>query len=107
MDINEDFEKEDLMLNVEVNPFIVGNNHPNQVVDILINGQKLTQWIFEDSRSQFVTRKALIPANLLTQKSPLEITFKILNPISPKSVGLNEDTRELGLLVKIVDLSKF
>lgn len=107
MDINEDFDKDNLMLNVEVSPFIFGDHHPNQVVDIWINGQKLTQWIFQDTHSQFVTKKALIPANLLAQKSPLEITFKMLNPVSPKSVGLNEDRRQLGLLFKTVQLSTF
>lgn len=109
MDIDEPIEK-DVMLNVKVHPFISAHypiDHPKQVVDVWINGQKLTQWTFQNSESRFLMEQALIPANLINQKTPLEITFKMLNSVSPKTIGLNDDQRKLGLLFETVQLSKF
>jgi hypothetical protein len=38
-----------------------------------------------------------IPAKLATARSPMEIVFDIKNPTTPKSIGDNSDSRELGL----------
>lgn len=111
MDINIPLQ-ENLLLSVQVIPFVkfipfTYVQHRKQVVDILVNRQKITQWIFQPGQPQLSIREALISAKLINQKTPLQITFKFLNPISPQSVGLSDDLRQLGLFFKTFQLSKF
>ena len=72
------------------------DKHPTQLVDVIVNGKKYTKWSFEKGKK--------MPETSVRVKSFREntITFKVRNPVSPKSLGANKDTRQLGIgFVKI------
>ena len=86
--------------------------HPSLTVEVRINGEKITEWEFTDASQQ--KRVTLIPGSLLKKdKYALKevqqlvlIEFSILNPVSPKALGLNQDPRELGLQVSKLTFSR-
>jgi len=91
----------------------VGTLNPALTVEVLVNGEKITDWEFTDTRQQ--KRIAIIPGDLLKKaKYALKgaqqlalIEFSIHDPISPKALGMSQDTRELGLGVSKLTFSQF
>lgn len=80
---------------IYANPFIY-KNHDNLVFVININGQrsyplKLT--------SNDLNKPIKIDLSEININGKLNLDFKIINPISPKEMGLNSDPRKIGLNV--------
>ncbi|MDJ0716998.1 MAG: hypothetical protein QNJ54_22740 [Prochloraceae cyanobacterium] len=98
--------KDNLILKATVTPFL-HEKHPEQLVDILVNGHFVNQWRFQfhSIDEPTITREAIIPAKLINLNSPLDITFRILKPASPYSLELSEDKRLLSLQFKNFQLS--
>ncbi|MEM1003306.1 MAG: DUF6311 domain-containing protein, partial [Bacteroidota bacterium] len=86
----------DLVLEAKLNAFL-SDEDSRRFVNVLVNGEQITQWVFQETELSEQFEQVVIPAELVNRKVPLEITFNILNPVSPKSLGLSDDTRELGL----------
>ena len=95
--------KHDAILNIEAVPFI-NENHPQQVVDVLVNKELVTQLIFKLDQPLLNQYEIPIPAKLINSISPLQITFRFSNLVSPHRVGLGEDKRLLGLWFKKMKL---
>ncbi|VEP15129.1 hypothetical protein H1P_310030 [Hyella patelloides LEGE 07179] len=91
--------KHDLILSMEAVPFI-HENHPQQIVDVLVNEELVTQLIFKLGQPLLNQYKIPLLAKLINSISPLQITFRFSNLVSPHSVGLGEDKRLLGLWFK-------
>lgn len=67
-----------------------------QVVDVLINNQYITSWEFNAANES--SEKTLdIPKSSLNNDNSIEITFNIKKPASPKSLGISDDFRKLGI----------
>jgi GT2 family glycosyltransferase len=75
---------------------IIGPAHPVTQAEIVINGLSLGTHAF--GYEQMLHLAFHPPANTLTD-GVLEIVFRILDPVSPQSLGLSEDLRSLGLLL--------
>ena len=72
----------------------VNEKHPKLEVEILINGllqKKLSLTEFESNQINIP-----LPTSLLGQ-GYFKLELKILNPASPKALGIGEDDRQLGL----------
>jgi hypothetical protein len=82
----------------------VSKQHPEQSVDVFANDQLLAHWTFrnEDSLTEL---HAAMPAELVRSPS-LKLSFRILNPISPASIGLSEDSRKLGIKVETLRIQR-
>jgi hypothetical protein len=86
--------------------------HPSLTVEVRVNGKKITEWEFTDASQQ--KRVGTTSGHLLEKaKYVLKeaqqlalIEFCILNPVSPKALGLNQDPRELGLGVSKLTFSR-
>ena len=72
--------------------------HPKQTVQVLANGHLIANWTFHHGDSLDELR-ARIPAELL-ESDYLKLSFRILNPRSPESLGLSRDTRALGIMLQ-------
>jgi len=68
-------------------------NIPSQKVEVLANGQKIADWDVS-ARRDF---NATIPASVAKEAAGLNIELKILKATSPKSLGVGEDVRMLGV----------
>lgn len=65
-----------------------------------VNGVEVaSETINRSDRNIYVVRIPRFP------KEPLELGFNIANPISPKSLGINEDTRELGIAMHWIEFA--
>ncbi|MBE9221714.1 class I SAM-dependent methyltransferase [Cyanobacterium stanieri LEGE 03274] len=85
-------------------PFL-HERHPQQIIDILIAGKPLTQWTYSFSKSINSSKTLTIPVALIQQSNCLDLTLKILTPISPEAVGFNNDTRKLGIMVQLIEIT--
>jgi hypothetical protein len=80
-------------LKLQARAFVYGK-HPKQDVEILINGllQKTVSLTEFESNQIDIT----LPASLLGQEY-FKLELKMLNPASPKALGIGDDDRQLGL----------
>lgn len=94
---------DDLILNIEASPF-VNEKHTQQKIDLLVNHHLVSQWTFK--QGEIVSNNYQVPiSKQLIDNSPfLQITFRILNPLSPQELGLSDDPRLLGLFVTRIQL---
>lgn len=95
--------RKSLTLKIKASPFI-NEKHLKQMVDILINDQFVSQWVFKNGEKSPPYYQVTIPENLINNFSTLKITFKIVDPASPKSLGLSDDDRLLGLFISNIQL---
>lgn len=96
---------QDLILSVLATAF-VNEVHREQNIDVVVNGKLLKRWSFRYGQPGS-DRTVEIPSALLNGTPELRITFKILNALSPKSLNLWNDSRELGIeLIKIKVFAK-
>ena len=75
---------------------MVGPSHPVTQAEIVVNGISLGIQAF--GYEQMLRLPFYPPATALTEGS-LEIVFRVLDPVSPQSLGLSDDRRALGLLL--------
>ena len=93
--IGEEFKNEDLIVQADVMPFI-GTPGQKQAVRVSANGKVVANWLFTDLNPQHIAT-ALIPRQVFANEKTLSLSFDILNPTSPNSLGLSEDRRMLGI----------
>ena len=86
----------DLILVAKFFPF-VNDLHPELSVDVLVNEETIATWVIAFKPDIADQGIAPIPVSLLEDASLLTIKFRIHEPISPAALGLNSDTRKLGL----------
>jgi hypothetical protein len=87
--------QDDTLLLADTGAFL-SKGHPQQDVDLLVNGVLVAQWTFR-LQDRVDERRAVIPAAVGRRENPMQLTFRIHNPTSPARVGLSGDTRRLGL----------
>ena len=84
-----------LELIADVNPF-VSDKHPQQNIDILVNQTAVGSWTFRYGEPNS-PQKIFIPAELISDRNILEITFRLNDAKSPAELNINSDRRLLGL----------
>jgi hypothetical protein len=85
----------DLMLMVEGNAYI-NAKHPQQRVEVRVNGELIETWIFQDG-NDVREQRATVPAAVANRAKPMVVEFRLLEPMSPMALGLSGDYRILGL----------
>ena len=72
----------------------VNGKHPEQKIEYTTDGDNFKSI----SLNQFAGNQLEIPINVSMRADGYAlIEFKLLNPVSPKSLGMGDDTRELGI----------
>ena len=72
----------------------VNGKHPEQKIEYTTDGDNFKSI----SLNQFAGNKLEISINASMRADGYAlIEFKLLNPVSPKSLGMGDDTRELGI----------
>jgi hypothetical protein len=72
----------------------VNGKHPNQSFEILINGTLVKKVSLDQFEGNVV--EVPLPESLLSDQF-IRVQFKLLNPASPKSLGISDDGRQLGI----------
>lgn len=83
----------DLKLTVRVHGF-PADRRGEQAVEVVANGTAVGWWALRDGREGEVS--AIIP-RAVAAAPLLRLAFRIAHPASPKSLGLSEDLRQLGM----------
>lgn len=84
-----------LKLKATINPFLNTPQLATQQVDVSINNKLIGQWNVDLAQEYTMT----IPTDIVADPL-LHITFTIPQATSPASLGMNGDTRKLGILFK-------
>lgn len=66
-----------------------------RLVDVIANDKVVATWSFVEAEG-VVEREAVLPPSLLG-RGRLELTFRVLDPEAPRSVGAWDDSRPIGL----------
>jgi hypothetical protein len=84
-----------LEVRILLTPFVAGGH--SQRIAISVNGVELCEWNFRGHEEPIaVWRKLTIPA-LLARSDELAMLVHVTSPMSPKQVGISDDTRSLGV----------
>lgn len=96
----------DLLLTANI-AALINDVSPNLDVKVHINGVLSETWQFsyEPKKSIFNDYGVLIPMALIDNELLLQVEFLIDEPRSPKSIGINDDLREIGISVKQLVIS--
>ena len=73
---------------------------PWQPVEVHANGQKIADWEVGDT-AEF---DAAIPGTITRFGGTLTIEFRVPKATSPKALGVNQDSRVLGICVRSLEL---
>lgn len=92
-----------LNLNAALAAFTHSPELSSQPVEVFLNGQKLGEWQVGGNIAGY---HLVIPAEKVKGVSTLEIEFRTPKAISPKSVGMSEDGRVLGVCLASLELAK-
>src|SRR5205085_6363448 len=92
-----------LSLKTAMAAFTHAPERPSQPVEVFVNGQKLAEWEANSNPAEY---QLTIPADTVKRGRTLEIEFRTPKATSPKSVGLNEDPRVLGVCLQWLELTK-
>ena len=82
-----------LMLHAKLAAYINPPDLPSQPVEVYANGAKIADWEVGNT-AEFT---ATIPAAVSAKKSNLELEFRTPKALSPKSAGVADDARVLGI----------
>lgn len=99
----------DLELLVNGQAFLIPEKHPDQQVEVFLQGEKIGQLNYSLPADDGPVSKAItIPHKLLPEPAMateqwILLTFRFKTPQSPASFGLSEDTRRISL--GLIDLS--
>ena len=85
----------DFVLDANVRAFVPGQGRRLNV-DVLANGTKVANWAFSelDSKRAVTVR---IPKSVMAGRSALSLSFDISDPVSPASLRISADRRDLGI----------
>ena len=85
----------DSKITLVLSGFITKHNQ-TQTSDVLLNGEKIGEIIIKAGEKNPRDITLEIPQNLVKVENANMLEFQIKNPVSPKSIGFNNDTRLLG-----------
>ncbi len=85
--------RRDLELTARVHPFTDGRR-PQEAV-VAVNGERVADWMFPDRT--VTERRAAIAARVAARRQTMTITFEIVHPTAPSSIGWSPDDRLLGI----------
>jgi hypothetical protein len=91
-----------LTLRITMSALIHPPELTSQPVELYANGEKLSAWEVGDT-AEFV---ATIPADMTKAGGTLALEFKTPKATTPKALGVNADSRILGICVRSLQLTK-
>ncbi len=92
----------DILLNIEIEPFLVEGKLKKQRVSLQVKEQTLAQW--ELTQKGFQKFQVTIPCSLPQKGSALPIRFQLPDAAAPNQLGVNNDQRLLAVNVRSLQL---
>lgn len=92
----------EVALKMRVAGFLNPPQLTTQPVEVFVNDQKIADW----QVGELAEQTAMIPVDVVKSGGLLTFTFRIPKATSPKTAGVAEDPRVLGICVHEVELRK-
>jgi hypothetical protein len=92
---------QDVVLTAKLHAFVISKQHPEQRLSIAFNGKPVARLSFDDELTHEIS--VVLPSNIMRQENLLELFLP--DAVSPKSLGVGEDTRSLGIAVYWIQFS--
>jgi hypothetical protein len=90
----------DSILRIKMGPFLARGIVDQQVFDVSLNGQRIQRVILNNNEGGILE----LPLAKEILKNQNRLTFKFLNATAPKSIGVSDDVRKLGIWVEWFEL---
>ena len=87
--------RRNLILELRAGGFVVKPLHSKTITDILVNFCTVKRLIFKNNGLD--NYQLRIPSSCLNNSGALRVVFKNLTPISPRQLGVSQDSRLLGI----------
>ena len=81
-----------------------GGERPTQVVTVTSGGEHIAEWVVNDQALEWYRATVSLPVEFLGDPLPFLLTFRTMR--SPRSLGLSDDGRELGIRVSQFTLGR-
>jgi len=91
----------DMLFRMKLHAFVIPNQHPQQRLNVRLNGHVIQNLSFADGEPHEIT--VGLPANILRSQNTLQLSLP--DAVSPKALRIGEDTRELGIAVYWIEFS--
>jgi hypothetical protein len=79
--------------------------HPEQIVDVILDGQSIESWRFTlDPEGGESARVLVLPDGAVDESGYLNLAFRVARPVSPLAAGVSTDPRELGVGIDSIHL---
>lgn len=85
-----------LTVNTYIQSVLTSPEQPVQHIEIIANDHVIAQWLLQTNDLP-ANRTITIPTAVLNEKGILRLIFRIRNPVSPKALGISNDSRQLGI----------
>jgi hypothetical protein len=92
---------QDVVLTAKLHAFVISKQHPEQRLSIAFNGKPVARLSFDDELTHEIS--VVLPSNIMRQENLLE--WFLPDAVSPRSLGIGEDTRSLGIAVYWIQFS--
>jgi hypothetical protein len=80
----------------DINDTMVNDEWPRLEVNVLVNGEKVDEWVLGPARSPYGGQKVMVPRELADQCRPLRLSFRVPTPRAPAQFGWSTDTQPQG-----------
>jgi len=91
-----------LLVQVELLAFIIADRLPEQIVKVIVNGSEIDSWSL--TQDMFRIRALVFERAALPSADSLTLGFEVPTCTSPVELGLNADTRRLGLKIRAIGI---
>lgn len=96
-------KSESVKLKFSGRPFL-NNKHKKQSMKVYANNNYITTWDFEFGKPKPELVISIPTKDIISNSSICDLRFEIENPKSPRQLGLNHDTRELGFGFESIEI---
>jgi len=92
-----------VLLRVKLMPYWIRKSVEHQRIRILVNQRPVGEWMIDKPGIQ--EKNLVLPGEYFSRSARCMITFELPDAVSPASLGLGPDIRELGLAVYWISLA--
>ena len=92
----------DLVLKIQAEPFLVPGRVERQELRVSLNGKFLTTLVLNEQREYDLS----LPLQLSDLRQKNVLTLTLPNATSPRSLGLSDDSRHLGIAVHSISFEQ-
>ncbi|SHJ70767.1 hypothetical protein SAMN02745194_03182 [Roseomonas rosea] len=85
---------------------LLGEKGQSREVDVIANGERVAEWRFTGTETRLTKAVFEVPEDVVGAAGEVWLVLRILNPQTPRELGLKSDDRPLGICLNSLTLLK-